>query len=142
MSTQNPKPLIFGPPFPEILFTGEKTKTFRVTGAENFEKGDLISLVYPDLTEFARAQIIDKYLRTFATLTEEDWRGHERFSAERMYQVYSAWEGFKVGPDTPLTVLVYGNFRSTKPQSQFPFPRGSALGDTSRFPPAEVGINE
>jgi hypothetical protein len=110
------KPLIFAPPYPLILFTGGKIKTFKVTGAENYNVGDEISLCYPDLAEFAQALIFQKYEKKFRDLTEEDWRGHERFASdEEMYKIYSAWGGFQVRPDTGLTVLGYCNFRLTGP---------------------------
>lgn len=108
------KQLIFGPPYPEILFTGEKTKTFRVTGGDNYHVGEFVIFCYPDLEEFARARILDKLHKTFETLSPIDWQGHERFKSEaEMYKVYSAWEGRVVGPKTELDILVYDNFRLT-----------------------------
>lgn len=106
--------LLFAPPFPPILFTGEKNKTFRATGGERYKIGEFVSFCYVDGEEFARARIIDKLHKTFETLTESDWQGHERFGSEQeMYQTYSNWQRFQVGPKTELDILVYDNFYMT-----------------------------
>jgi hypothetical protein len=106
--------LLFAPPFPNILFTGEKNKTFRVTGGERYKIGEQVAFCYVSGEEFARARIIDKLRRTFETLTESDWQGHERFASEQeMYQTYSTWQRFQVGPKTELDILVYDNFYMT-----------------------------
>lgn len=108
------KKLLFAAPYPPILFTNEKTRTFRVTGGNRFNVRDNISLCYVDGEEFGRAVIIEKYKRRFEDLKEEDWIGHERFSSEReMYSTYSKWEGFEVTQKTELDILVYDNFRLT-----------------------------
>ena len=106
------KKLIFAPPFPPTLLSGEKTKTFRVTGAERYNVGDKLSLVYPNGEEFARAVVSEKYSKTFETLTAQDWEGHERFvSNEEMYRTYSYWEGFNITPATNLTIVCYKDFK-------------------------------
>jgi hypothetical protein len=108
------KGLRFAAPYPPILFTGEKNKTFRVTGGERFNAGDFISLRYVDGEEFARAVVLEKYRKRFEELNERDWEGHERFaSPEEMYRTYSNWQGFPVDPKTELDVIVYTNFRLT-----------------------------
>jgi len=115
------KSLIFAPPYPPILFTGEKIKTFRVTGGENYNPGDLLSLCYLDQEEFAIARLVDKYKRTFETLKDTDWQGHERFDSDmEMFRIYSIWEGFQVTPATSLDVLVYSDFKLTGTPRQTP----------------------
>ena len=114
MTTLTLKQLIFAPPYPEILFNGIKNRTFRVTGGGKFAVGDWLSFVYPDLVEFAQAQLADKYRKSFENLTDEDWKGHERFKSEsEMYKIYSAWEGFQIGPKTEVDILVYRPFMLT-----------------------------
>jgi len=109
------KKLRFADPMPQILFTGEKNKTFRVTRGERYQIGDNISLCYVDGEEFAQATITNNYIKTFKELTPEDWNGHERFvSDEEMYAIYSKWEGFRIGPETELRVICYENFKPTK----------------------------
>ncbi|MBM3246988.1 hypothetical protein FJZ17_00380 [Candidatus Pacearchaeota archaeon] len=110
------KKLLFAPPFPPTLFTGEKNKTFRVTGGERYNPGDPLSLCYVDEVEFAQAVLLAKYRKAFRQLDARDWAGHETFeSPEEMFKIYSGWEGFEVGPDTSLDILVYGEFRLTGP---------------------------
>jgi hypothetical protein len=111
-----PKKLIFGPPYPSILFTGEKTKTFRVTGGNRYQIGDLVSLCTPEKEEFAQAAIFSKTRKRFYDLTTSDWKGHETFASEReMYIIYSNWQGFPVGGATPLDIIEYKDFRITNP---------------------------
>lgn len=107
-------PLIFAPPFPLTLFTGEKCKTFRVTGGERYNLGDLVSIRLIDSPEFARATIAARTHKRFYDLTDEDWEGHERFASDfDMYKTYSNWEGFPVGAATSLDILEYKDFRVT-----------------------------
>jgi hypothetical protein len=111
------KKLLFAAPFPKILFTGEKTKTFRVTGGERYNPGDRISLCLVDGMEFAQAKVISKTRKRFRELTDLDWRGHERFSSEEeIYKTYSNWEGFKVTPETFLEIICYSDFTLTNPE--------------------------
>jgi len=108
------KKLTFAPPYPLILLTGEKTKTFRVTRGERYQVGDELSMVFLDGKEFAQATVSDNYQRQFKTLTPEDWQGHERFSSDKeMYDIYSNWEGFRVGPETNLRVICWKDFMLT-----------------------------
>jgi len=108
------KKILFAPPFPKILFTGEKNKTFRVTGGENYKVGDKISLCYANGDEFAVAVIKEKYKKRFKDLTTSDWQGHERFASdEEMYKIYSNWEGFQITPKTQLEIICYEDFKLT-----------------------------
>lgn len=109
---KKPKKLIFGRPYPPILFTGEKNRTFRVTGGERYNVGDLIELCLEDGKAFARAVVSRKTRKTFSELEERDWQGHERFSSdEEMYLTYSNWQGFPVTPETSLDIIEYNDFR-------------------------------
>lgn len=108
------KKLLFAPPYPRILFTGEKNKTFRVTSGERYNPGDIVSFCFLNNEEFAQATITRKYRKKFKDLNEEDWRGHERFQTPlEMYKTYSSWEGFSVGPETELDIIEYRDFRLT-----------------------------
>jgi len=108
------KKLLFADPLPSILFTGEKNKTFRVTGGERYEVGDKISLSYVDNEEFAQAIVVKKTRKRIEDLTKEDWEGHERFkSNSEMYSTYSNWARFSVTPKTELDIIEYSDFKLT-----------------------------
>jgi len=108
------KKLYFGPPYPRILFTGDKNKTFRVSSGDRYNVDDDISLCCADGREFAKATVSRKTRKTFAELEERDWEGHERFSSERdMYMTYSNWERSPVTPETSLDIIEYKNFAVT-----------------------------
>ena len=109
-----PKKLLFAPPFPSILFSGEKTKTFRVSGGERYNLGDFLSLCDEKGEEFTRAVVSNKNRKTFQELTDSDWQGHERFNShEEMYKTYSNWQKFQVKPSTSLDIIEYKAFRIT-----------------------------
>jgi hypothetical protein len=109
-------PLIFAPPCPTILFTGEKCKTFRVTGGERYNPGDLVSLHLVNSPEFAKAIVTSRTRKRFYNLTAKDWEGHERFASDfEMYKTYSNWEGFPVGAATSLDIIEYRDFQVTNP---------------------------
>ena len=107
--------LYFAAPYPPILFTGEKYKTFRLAGSsDKYSIGDLVSMCYPDDEEFAQSVVCSKYRKKFKDLTEEDWKGHERFeSEETMYKTYENWNKRKIGPETEMDIIVYKDFKLT-----------------------------
>lgn len=109
----------FAPPIPQILYTGDKKSTFRVTGSEEIKRivpGTSLSLRLLTDHEFARVICNKTKITTFAELTEEDWKGHERFaSVEEMLQIYSNWEKRAITLDTELKIIGF-NYRNFFPQ--------------------------
>ena len=69
--------------------------------------GDTIKFVEKEtLKDFGVGKITVVKVRTFGTLKNEDWDGHERYSSEiEMYKTYSGYYGREVGPDTELKII-------------------------------------
>ena len=100
------KQLKFANPLPERVLNGEKTATWRINDKKGIVKGDKLSLCYHDGREFAKAIAIRVKETRFKDLTEEDWKGHEKFSSEEeMYKTYSDYYGFEVTPETKVKLI-------------------------------------
>ena len=100
------KELYFGDPIPEILVEGRKGSTFRLSEDQDIRKGDLVSFLLPNGNEFARVVCTETKKTRLGDLTEQDWRGHERFESDvEMLRVYSTWEKRAVKMDDPLKII-------------------------------------
>jgi hypothetical protein len=103
------KTLKFTPELAEKIRKGEKTSTWRLFDDKELTVGDELSLVEKlSGEEFASATITAVKVKTFATLTEEDWEGHERYpSEEAMYASYRAYYGDRITPDTEIKLISF-----------------------------------
>ena len=101
------KVLKFAEPLPRLILNGQKSTTWRITDYQ-LSVGDRISLCDNNGQEFARAMVAGVKQTTFANLTEEDKKGHEKYqSAEEMYEVFSKYYDRKVVPETRLFVIKF-----------------------------------
>ncbi|HLC68102.1 MAG TPA: ASCH domain-containing protein [archaeon] len=93
-----------------LVISGEKTITWRVNDDKNLSVNDLVECVESKTRkQFCRIKLLSIRNTTFGQLTDDDWKGHEKFaSSEAMYKQYSKNYGFKITPETPLKVI---NFR-------------------------------
>lgn len=106
------KRLKFAPELVAKVLSGKKFSTWRINDDKNIQKGDVISLCHVNGEEFAKAEIIKVKETIFENLTEEDWKGHEKFKSEKeMYETYSEYYNTKVTPKTKLKIIKFGLFK-------------------------------
>lgn len=93
----------------ELIAKKEKTTTWRLFDDKDLSVGDTVSfVVWESGEEFAKARIIETKETTFSELTEEDWKGHEKFeSIEEMYATYSKYYNREVAPESPVKVIKF-----------------------------------
>lgn len=93
---------------PDLILKGNKSATWRINDDKNLSVGDYLSLCNVNGEEFAKAKIISVGETSFENLTEEDKRGHEKFSSDKeMYETYSRYYKMKVIPKTKLKVIKF-----------------------------------
>jgi len=102
------KSLKFAENLIDSILEGKKDITWRINDNKNISKGDVISLCYKDGKEFAKAEVLWAKEKRFKNLTEEDLRGHEKFSSpDEMYTTYSGYYNQEVGPETEVKIIKY-----------------------------------
>src|SRR6266487_3852957 len=86
---------------------GKKYTTWRLNNERDFQVGDELDLLRSgSLRLFGCAAITRVAECTFATLTDEDFQGHEPFgSFQEMLDTYSGYYHMDIEPSTPLTVV-------------------------------------
>lgn len=92
----------------KMILDGEKTCTWRVFDEKDLVKGNEIKLMNKESGEvFGTAKVTDLYTKTFGTLNDEDFVGHEGFLSEtEMYETYQSYYPDKmVDSDTELKIL-------------------------------------
>lgn len=101
------KSLKFARHLAEMILSGQKYCTWRIDDDKELRAGEVISLIRrPELAVFAQAKILWVKETTFASLTSEDYEGHETFdSSEEMYAAYEKYYGKTVGPETVVKVV-------------------------------------
>lgn len=94
---------------PELILEGSKTSTWRINDEKGIKVDDALSLCRgEDYTEFAKAKVMHVTVTTFGNLSKEDKEGHEEFNSEaEMYEIYSGYYGFPVGPETELKIIKF-----------------------------------
>lgn len=102
------KKLRFSEPLPKLILNGQKNITWRINDDKNIILGDKLSLCYKDGREFAKVKVILVKETTFGNLTEEDKKGHEKFSSDKeMYETYSKYYNITVGPKTMVKIIKF-----------------------------------
>jgi hypothetical protein len=103
------KPLKFAPSLIPLILSGEKTSTWRLFDDKDLKVNDFLLMKNSDTGEmFGEAEIIEVYEKKLKDLTEEDWKGHERYSSEeKMYETYRAYYGDRVTPDTIVKIIKF-----------------------------------
>ena len=102
------KQLKFAEPPPKLILSGQKDTTWRINDDKNITVGDEFSLCYNNGQEFTKAKVIRVKETTFENLTDEDKKGHEKFSSdEKMYQTYSKYYNMPVTPKTKVKVVKF-----------------------------------
>ena len=101
------KTLKFSPPLVKLILIREKTSTWRLFDDKNLRTGDEVKFINSsNLEVFGHGVITNVVSKTFATLTEEDWDGHEHFAIEaEMLATYSGYYRQSVTSETGLKIL-------------------------------------
>lgn len=101
------KTLKFRKHLSELIVQGEKSTTWRLFDDKDLSVGDTVSfLVWETGKEFARAKLLDVRETVFGELSDEDWKGHEKFNSDKeMYATYSKYYGREVTPESPVKVI-------------------------------------
>lgn len=103
------KTLKFAPHLVGKILSGEKTSTWRLFDDKDLKQGDELLLVNKETGEdFGTAVITSLHTKTLGTLTDEDWKGHERFtSEEEMYETYRKYYGDQVSETSEVKILSF-----------------------------------
>lgn len=103
------KTLKFRPELVKKIISGEKTSTWRIFDDKNLTIGDELTFINKETLEiFGYAKITSLYEKTLGTLSDDDWKGHERFSSEEeMYETYRKYYGEGVNKNTKVKILTF-----------------------------------
>lgn len=101
------KQLKFAPNLRDIILTGEKYATWRLGDDHDINTGDIVSFVGGG-SEFAKAKITSYKEVSFANMTEEDKKGHEKYSSDdEKYATFKGYYDVEVGPDTLVKIYKF-----------------------------------
>jgi len=91
----------------KLILNGEKNTTWRLFDDKDITKGDELSLVvWESGEEFARVKVTYVKETKFKDLTEDDWKGHERYdSNEEMYKEFSIYYKQTVDENTVVKII-------------------------------------
>ncbi len=103
------KSLKFKPELCKQIVAGSKTATWRLFDDKDLTVGDKIKFINKDTLEaFGTGEITRLTTRTLSTLTEDDWKGHERFTSEvEMYATYRSYYGNAVDENTEVKLITF-----------------------------------
>ena len=101
------KQIGFAPDLQPLVLSGEKYSTWRLFDDKNLTVGDVLEFVESKSRKpFAKALLTEITEKPLGKLTENDWKGHEKFSSdEEVYQTYSGYYNKPVGPETLVKVV-------------------------------------
>jgi len=93
----------------ESILTKKKYSTWRLFDDKNIKKGDIISLVnWETGKEFGKASVTLVKETKFADLSEEDYKGHEKFNSKsEMFKEYSTYYNQPVDDNTKLKIIQF-----------------------------------
>jgi len=103
------KTLKFHPSLVPKVLSGKKVTTWRLFDDKNLTEGDEIMFLNSETKqEFIKAVLTHVKETTFSNLTEDDWKGHEKFSSdEEMYSAYSRYYNGPINENTELKIIRY-----------------------------------
>lgn len=101
------KTLKFTSELADLVLSGEKTCTWRIFDDKDLKKGDIITMIRrPNLTIFAKAEVISVLAKKLGEITNEDKIGHEDVGTMRqMYKIYTGFYNQTVGPETSVKIV-------------------------------------
>ncbi len=103
------KTLKFAPQLVEQILHGEKTSTWRLFDDKDLQVGNELAFINKETGQkFGTAVVESLTVKTFGTLNDEDWAGHEKFASEdELYKTYSKYYGKIVGGHTEVKILSF-----------------------------------
>jgi hypothetical protein len=102
------KTLKFVAPLPELILAGKKTSTWRLNDEKNIIVNDELSLCNTAGKEFARAKVIEVLFSKLGNLDSQEKAGHESYASEQeMYDTFSKFYNFPVGPATEVKIIKF-----------------------------------
>lgn len=106
-SLSSNKAIKFAPELVPLVKDGSKTSTWRLFDDKDLREGDVVDFIArPELVKFAVAKLTSVIEKPLGELTEEDKKGHEKFSSdEEMYKTYEGYYDKPVGPQTPIKLI-------------------------------------
>jgi hypothetical protein len=103
------KTLKFREELSKLILNGEKNTTWRLFDDKDLSKGNKVSfLIWENKKEFAVAVLTDVKEKRLGELTDEDWKGHEKFSSdEEMYKTYSKYYNQPVNEQAVIKIIKF-----------------------------------
>ncbi len=103
------KTLKFRPNLCEDILKGLKHSTWRIFDDKDLQVNDELEFINKEtLKVFGIAVVTSLHTKTFGTLVDSDWEGHERFDTEEeMYETYRTYYGEKVNENTEIKILSF-----------------------------------
>lgn len=90
-----------------LVLSGEKTTTWRFDDEKDLQAGDIVTFIRrPELTSFAKAELIDVWEKPFGEITDEDKKGHEDVGdKEKMFAVYKKYYDKELTSETRVKII-------------------------------------
>lgn len=106
MSMKN-KTLKFEAELVPLVLSGEKGSTWRFWDDKDLKEGDVVTLIKrPEIVPFGKARIVSVIEKPIGQLTEEDKKGHEKFTSDKeMYRTYSRYYKRPITADTLIKIV-------------------------------------
>ena len=103
------KTLKFYPSLIPAILSGSKTSTWRLFDDKDLTAGDRVDFIDKATGKhFATAELTRVRTSTLGKLTAEEKEGHEEFASDKdMYKKFEGYYNRSVGPDTPVTIVLY-----------------------------------
>ena len=91
----------------DLILSGEKTTTFRLFDDKNLSEGDKLEFLRAsDSKVFAHAKITKVYEKRLKDLSDEDYKGHEKYeSAAQALETFRKYYGDSVAPETIVKIV-------------------------------------
>ena len=103
------KPLKFDQSLIESILSGSKTTTWRLFDDKNLSEGDELDCINKQTGEsFAHAAITRVFEKPLGEVTDEDYRGHERYTSDQeMYETFSKFYNRPVDKTTLVKIVEF-----------------------------------
>ena len=101
------KTIKFADELVNLILNGEKTTTFRLFDDKNLSVGDKLEFLRAsDSKVFAHAKITKVYEKRFKDLSDEDYKGHEKYeSTEQALATFRKYYGDSITPETVVKIV-------------------------------------
>jgi len=103
------KSLKFHPVLIPLILSKRKTVTWRLFDDKNLKKKDVVNFINSKtLEKFAKAELTNIKIKKFKELTENDWKGHEKYGSDKeMYKKYTEYYKKPINEKTELKIISF-----------------------------------